>query len=77
MAGPDGVQAELFKNVYHEIQTAEGYVKHDYRLARELSFVFQHVFSSGSIPDVWCSAVLCSVFKKVIPLTLTIIEASR
>jgi len=70
MAGPDGLQAELFRSAYNELLTAEGHVKHDYSLVKELCALFQHVFSTGCVPTTWSSAVVCAVYKKGDPTDL-------
>jgi len=70
MAGPDKWPAELFRFAFDRVQTLEGYWRHDYLLCDDLCKLFQHVFVSGALPPVWCSAILCPVFKKGDPADL-------
>jgi hypothetical protein len=64
MAGPDHITSELLKGAHVKVRTQDGHDWHDYLLAGELATLFQHSFSTGLLPPVWCDAILCAIFKK-------------
>lgn len=70
MAGPDGLQTELFKGAYHIVSTNSGRLWHDYFLAEDLCRLFNTAFVTGQQPPHWAAAILCAVFKKGDPADL-------